>query len=133
MQPFGGHGRPQEFRQIAAMEMIVGRAEGRLDLRAERRALQRAAIIPAALVHGERSHADFVHRGLQSQPDQQARGVGADLDAGADLADGGRLLVDMDIETGLQQLQRGREATDASADDGDPHFCLPGLCRRAIS
>ena len=62
-----------------------------------------------------------IQRGLQAEPDQQARGVGADLDAGADLADARRLLVDMDVEAGLQQMQRRGEAADAAADDRDLH------------
>ena len=103
------------------MEVIVGRAERRLDLRPDRRALQGAAVVPAPLVHGERPHAGAIERRLEAEADQQARGVGADLDAGADLADARRLLVDMDVEPGLQQMQRGRQAADAAADDGDFH------------
>src|SRR5882757_8977935 len=106
------------------MEVIVGRAERRLDLRPDRRALQGAAIVPASLVSGERPHAGAIEVRLEAEADQQARGVGADLDAGAYLADARRLLVDMDVEPGLQQVQGGRQATDAAADDGDLHATL---------
>src|SRR6185503_18603445 len=50
----------EEGRQIAAMEVIVGRAELRLDLRAEGGALERAPVVPAPLVHGGRAHAHRV-------------------------------------------------------------------------
>ena len=105
VQPLGRHGGAQKLGKVAAMEVIVGRAERRLDLRPDRRALQGAAVVPAPLVDGERPHADRIQRRLEAEADQQARGVGADLDAGADLADARRLLVDMDVEPGLQEMQ----------------------------
>ena len=55
----------------------------------------------------------------KSEPDQDARGVRADVDAGADLAEQARLLVDLHVEAGLQQADRGGEPADAAADDGD--------------
>jgi len=70
-------------------------------------------------VHGRRPHADAIHRGLEPEADQQARGVGADLDAGPDLADAGRLLVDVHVEAGLQEMQGGSQAADAAAYDDD--------------
>ncbi len=124
MQPLGRHGGAQKLRKVAAMEVIVRRAERCLDLGPERRALQGAAVVPAPLVNGERPHAGAIERRLEAEADQQARGVGADLDAGADLADARRLLVDMDVEPGLQQVQRGRQAADAAADDGDFHVVI---------
>ena len=125
MQPLGRHGGAQKLGKVAAMEVIVGRAEGRLDLRPDRRALQGAAVVPAPLVDGERPHADRIQRRLEAEADQEARGIGADLDAGADLADARRLLVDMDVEPGLQEMQSGRQAADAAADDGDFHVPSP--------
>ena len=49
---------------------------------------------------------------------QNARGVRADLDAGAHLAQCPGLLVDVDVDAGAQQGQRGGQPTDAAADDG---------------
>jgi len=49
---------------------------------------------------------------------QQAGGVRADLDAGADLRQDRRLLEHLHVAAGLQQRQRRREAADAAADDG---------------
>jgi hypothetical protein len=50
---------------------------------------------------------------------QDPRGVRADLDARADLAQRPRALVDVDVEARLQQGQRGREAADAASDHAD--------------
>ena len=49
------------------MEMIVRRAERRLDLRTERRALQRAAVVPAPLMHGA-GRTPTLHRSLEPEP-----------------------------------------------------------------
>src|SRR5262245_9619818 len=103
------------------MEMIIRCPKGRLDLWAKRHALQGAAVVPAPPLEGGRPHADAVHGRPQTEPDQQVRSIGADLYAGADLTDAGRLLIDMDVEPGLPQVQRGRQATDTAADDGNPH------------
>ena len=67
MQPLGRHGGAQQLGEVAAMEVIVGRAERRLDLRPERRALQGAAVVPAPLVDGERPHAGRVQRRLEAR------------------------------------------------------------------
>src|SRR5215470_5674988 len=125
------YGGTQELGEIAAVEVIVGRPEGRFDLGAERRALQGAAVVPAALVHGERPHTHFVHCRLESEANEQARGIGADLDAGADLADPRRLLVDLDVEAGLQEVQGGGEPAEAAADDGDFHSWARATARGA--
>jgi hypothetical protein len=45
---------------------------------------------------------------------QQTRSIGTDLNAGPDLADGPRLLVDVYIEASLEQCERGRQPTDAT-------------------
>src|SRR6266436_1813843 len=105
MQPFAGHGGAQKLGEVAAMEVIVGRAEGGLNLGPDWCTLQSAAVVPALLVNGGWQHADLIESRLQPQPDQEARGVGTDLDTRADLADARRLLVDVDVESGLQQMQ----------------------------
>ncbi len=130
MHPFGRQRVGQQVGEIGAVEVIVRRTEGLLDQSADGRALQGAAVVPAALVHGLRKDADPVHGRAQAEPMEQPRGVGADLDAGADLADARRLLVDLHVEAGLQQMQRGGEPADAAADDGHFH-CR--TCRHTAS
>jgi hypothetical protein len=107
----------QQRREITAMEMIVRRAECRLDLRTQRSALQGAAIIPAPLMHAGRPHAPRLHRLLDAEPVQQPRRIGADLNAGPDLAELRRLLVDLNIAAGLQQCERCGEPADSATDD----------------
>ena len=109
----------QRGQQIGAVGLVVREAEG-LDHRvAERRAQQRPAVVPAALVEGQRPHAHARQLVPQAQPVEHARGVGADLDARADLAERVRALVDVDVEPGLQQGQRRSETADAASDDAD--------------
>jgi hypothetical protein len=50
MHPLGRHGLGEQRMQLAAMEDVVRRAEFLLDRLAERRAGQRFAVLPAALV-----------------------------------------------------------------------------------
>ena len=58
-----------------------------------------------------------------------ARGVRADLDAGADFAQCARLLVDVNVETGVQQIQRSRRRGPVALQS------MPGLglCRMRMS
>jgi hypothetical protein len=50
---------------------------------------------------------------------EDARAVGADLQARADLAQLGRLLVDLDLDAALEQGERGGEAADPAPGDQD--------------
>ena len=54
---------------------------------------------------------------------KHARAVGADLHAGAKLAQFRRLLVDIDIDAAPNERQRRREPADAAADDRDVVHC----------
>jgi hypothetical protein len=60
---------------------------------------------------------------------EDARGVGADLDARADLAYRRGSLVDVDVEPGLQERERGRDAADAAADDRDRVLSRAAMCK----
>jgi hypothetical protein len=88
------------------VEVVVWRAEGRLDLKPESCALQGASIVPPPLMHCTWSHPDGIHRGFEPEPQQEPGRVGTDLYACADLGDVRRLLIDMGVETSLQKLQR---------------------------
>ena len=67
-----------------------------------------------------RAHALAVEPRGEAQPAQDAHRVRPHVDAAADLGQLGRLLVDIDLEAGLAQRQRGGEAADAAADHRDP-------------
>jgi hypothetical protein len=86
----------------------------------ERRPLQRAPVLPAALVGPDRAHALSVEPRGEAELAQDARCIRRHVDAAADLGKLGRLLVDVDIETGLAKRQCGGEAADAAADHRDP-------------
>jgi hypothetical protein len=53
------------------------------------------------------------------RPVKRASGVWRHVDAGADFPQRSRLLVDMHVEVGTQQVQRSRHTADATAVDGD--------------
>jgi hypothetical protein len=120
VQPLSGERARQRGQQIGAVHLVVGKAEGVLHQTAQGGAQERAAVVPAALVPGLRG--DARPREIPRQPEsvQDPRGVRADLDAGAHLRQLAGPLVDVDVEAGLQQRQRGAQAADAAADDGDP-------------
>ena len=99
----GRHSRSQRRQQVGPMDLVVREPEGRLERLGQRRAQQRAPVVPATLVPGERLHPG--PRQFLGQPEavQDAGGVGTDLDASADLAEHGCLLVDADIEPGAKE------------------------------
>jgi hypothetical protein len=90
-------------QQVGAVCLVVREAERVDHCVAERRAQQRPPVVPAALVEVQRAHAH--PRELVGQADamENPRRVGADLDAGADLAHGCGALVDVDVEAGVQE------------------------------
>ena len=119
MQALRRQGTHQRGQQVGAVGLVMREAE-RLDHHVpERRAQQRPPVVPAALVEGQRAHAHTRQVVAQAQAVEDARGVGADLDAGADLAERVRALVDVDVEPGLEQGQRRSETADAASDDAD--------------
>src|SRR3984893_10204591 len=123
VNPFGREARGDDRQQIGAMNGDVRRAAELLAQRIERRLLQGAPVLPAALVGEERAHALAVEALGEAQSAQDARRVRAHIDAAADLGEFGGLLVDIDLEAGLTQRQRRREPTDAAADHRDPEGC----------
>jgi hypothetical protein len=52
---------------------------------------EEAAIVPSMDLNRERPHRDSAKRVSEAEPMQDAVGIGANLDAGADLAELGRL------------------------------------------
>ena len=60
-----------------------------------------------------------MHRLEHAERMEGAVAVGADLHAGADLLEVGRLLVDVDVVAALEQRQRRGEPADAAAGDQD--------------
>src|SRR5262245_16730498 len=121
MQTFLRQRVGQKVGKIGAVEVVIRRAEGCFDLRPQRYALQAASIVPAPLMDLARTHTDRIHRRLETQPLQQPRRVGTDLDASADPGDARRLLVDMAVEPRPEAVPAGREPADSAANDCDFH------------
>jgi hypothetical protein len=72
VHPFGGHSGGERRQQVGAMHLIVREAKGGFQGLRERRAQERAAVVPAPLVPGERFHARPGHVLGESQPLQDA-------------------------------------------------------------
>nr|WP_245294071.1 hypothetical protein [Methylobrevis pamukkalensis] len=113
----GGRGTGEDLEEIAAVQVPVGRAMAGEDRAAQRNARD----LPArAGVH----HPDRLQmRGLlrkrvtKAEVDQDARGVGRDLDAGADRGQARRLFDDFAGDAEPGERQRERQPGDAGADD----------------
>ena len=88
---------------IGTVGLKMRSAERRLDGASERRAQQGAAVVPTALMPRHRLDAELLQFVRQAQPHQDARGIRADLDAGANFAERARLLVDVHVEPRPQQ------------------------------
>ena len=123
----GREARRDDVEQVGAVEGHMRRAVELLAQRIERRTLQGAPVLPAPLVGDNRAHALAVEPCGEAQPAQDAHRIRAHVDAAADLGELGRLLVDVDLEPGSAQRQRGGEAADAAADHRDPERCAGPL------
>src|SRR5205085_790185 len=84
VQALGRERTRQAAQHVGTMHLIMRRAERGLHGVRDRRAQQRSAVLPAALMPGERLDPHARQRVRQAEPVQDARGIGADLDAGAD-------------------------------------------------
>src|SRR5262249_55912235 len=73
-----------------------------------------------------RPYLDLGERRFQAERKQDARAVGADLDAGADLLELARLFVNRNVDAALEQGQRRAQSADAGADDKDMFRCAHG-------
>ena len=119
MDMLGRETRGDDRQQIGAVQGHVRRAVKLLAQRIERRALQGATVLPAPLVRADRAHPLAIEPFGEPEPVQDARRVWAHVDAAPDLGQLGRLLVDLDRETGAAQRQGGGQAADAGADHGN--------------
>ena len=123
MDMLGRETRGDDRQQIGAVQGHVRRAVKFFAQRIERRTLQGATVLPAPLVRADRAHPLAVEPFGEPEPAQDARRVRAHVDAAADLGQFGRLLVDIDRETGPTQRQGGGQAADAGADHGNLERC----------
>ena len=109
----------QDVEQVGAVRGVVRRAEMRLRPLAERRVVEAIAGVPGAIVAAFRTVDDARQRIAEPERPQDARRVAADLEAGADLGEGRRLLEQFGLDAALAQRQQRRDAADAAARDQD--------------
>ncbi|HEX4366621.1 MAG TPA: hypothetical protein VH023_07315 [Rhodopila sp.] len=118
--------RGDHRQQIAPVDGDVGRPVELLAQRVERRLLQGAPVLPAALMRAQRAHAVAVEPGAEAQAAQDANRIRTHVDAAADLGQFRGLLEDLHRETGLAQRHGGAEAADPGADDTDSYHYYTG-------
>jgi hypothetical protein len=108
-----------EMRRAKALDVLVAEIEPVPGLA--------RAPVPQLATLGPDLHP--AERRFQAEREQDARAVGADLDAGADLPELARLLVDLDVDAAREQGERRGQATDARADHDDLLWRAHGLIR----
>ena len=113
------HGRAQRIVQVVAVQLKVRCAVALLVRLAQRQAMQQLAVVEAAELERLRPHRVRLQRRAQAQAIEHLHRIGAHLDAGADLAERGRLLGDAHAVPALQQRGGGGQAAEAGADDRD--------------
>jgi hypothetical protein len=79
-------GRDERSQYVGAVHLVMGRPERGLHRLRKRSTQQRSAVLPAALVERQRPDAQAGQCICEAEPVQDTRGIGADLDAGANLA-----------------------------------------------
>ena len=123
VEAFLAEAAEQHVEQVGAVRGVVRRAEMRLRPLAERRVVEAVAGVPGAIVAPFRIVRDARQRIAEAERPQDARRVAADLEAGADLAEGRRLLEQLGRDAALPQRQQRRDAADAAARDQDFEIC----------
>jgi len=81
----------EDFEQVGAVKVVIRCAEVLFAKVGQALTGEEAAIVPPMDFNRERAHCDSAKRVGETEPMQDAVGVGANLDAGADLAQLGRL------------------------------------------
>src|SRR5580704_8186020 len=116
--------------QIAAMNRDVGKTVAFDRLQAEVEQLPALPGIPQPDRLARRQHLYLFQRVLEPERVENARAVGADLHAGAKLAQFRRLFVDIDVDAATGQSECGRQPANPAADNCDiVHAHSPLLTR----
>jgi hypothetical protein len=125
-----GNSLDQRGLQIAAVDHPIGRAIVLLDGRAERYAGEHAPRVRTH--HLELFRNDDLRRQplAKAEPEEDAGGIGGELDTGAGLLKPRRRLQQGDAEVALRQGQRRRQPANAGASDHDGARGGHGSCLR---
>ena len=119
VRPLAADGVEQHGVQVAAVEHHVGKAVAFHRDGAEVEQLPGLAGAPEPDLLAGDDDAEPLRLRAETERMEHAGAVGADLDAGAELFQLGRLLIDIDADALADQRQRRGQATDARSDDGD--------------
>src|SRR4029077_12741392 len=117
LQPL--HRLGQNAEEVAAMQHDVRRAVAFGRRRAEIEPVPGFAAAPVPYLARGRNDLNAGQGVAQAERIEDTGAVRAELDAGADLLEHGRLLVHLDIDAALEQRQRRGESADAAANDDD--------------
>ena len=122
---FRRHRVEQELDQVGAMDVVHRRAVAPRRFVAERRLVEHLAGAQIAIVIGLRLDADGAHRRFEPEFAQHDRGIGGDLDAGADLVQHRRLLEHQRVDTLMAQRNRSSQSANTAACDEYAHEPSP--------
>ena len=118
MQPLRRQRRDQSVMQVRAVHAIRELCLARLDSGRRDTQNRSAAVADFHLVQGDHFRSDRV----QDAPAVKQHHAGfADHNGATNLAQGGRLFEDVNLETRLAKGNRGSRATDPSAHNRDAH------------
>src|SRR3954463_13865575 len=95
------------------MRGVVGRAELRFGLLPEWGVVKPFAAVPAAIIAAFGIGRDLLERLAEAEFEQNARGVGGNLNTGTHLAERGGLFVELHIDAALAQRQHGGDPPDS--------------------
>ena len=115
-------GRRQQFVQVGAMKLDIGRTVLALVLGRQRELLDHFAGIMQPEHIGAGAHAERRDLCIEPEIAQHVHGVGAHLDACTNLRERRRLLVHLDVEPGLHQT--GCSGEPAKARTHDQHLLV---------
>ncbi len=117
----------EHLQKVRAVDRDIGKAVALDRLGAEVEQLPGLAGVPQPDFLARRVAGEALHRFEHAERMKGAIAVGADLDAGADLLEVGRLLVDVDVMAALEQRQCRGEPADAATGDQDVVLRPPPL------
>ncbi len=106
------------------MNVVHRRAIAAGGLIAERSLVEHLAGAQIAIIIRLRLGAEGTHSRLEPEFAQHDRGIGGDLDAGADLVEHRGLLQHHYVDALMTQRNRSSQTPDASTRDDDAHDCL---------
>lgn len=119
------------------MTLVLAEAEVLFDFCPKRCAQERAAVVPAPLMHVSRYHTKSGQCLAEAERVDDPGGIRRQIDAATNFAQSARLLVDVRVNSEFAQAKCGREPTNTAAYDGNGssilvHKRLPNEIREKV-